>query len=161
MVKIAKIKKIITKLRRVIIKILKSSRKLKRIIRNFKIGSFSFRLEINALERMPYAYICFNAAKLAKKLGYDRISVIEYGVGEGSGLLSLEEYTVEIKKIFGVQIDIYGFDTGQGLPKPTNYRDLPYHWKEGFFSMNENDLLKKLKKTKLILGNIETRKLQF
>ena len=140
MVKINKIKKIITKIKRVIIKILKSSRKLKRIIRKFRIGSFSFRMEINALERMPYAYICFNAAKLAKKLGYDRISVIEYGVGEGAGLLSLEEYTVEIKKIFGVQIDIYGFDTGQGLPKPTDYRDLPYHWKEGFFSMSENDL---------------------
>ena len=65
-------------------------------------------MEANALRRMPYAYICFNAAKLAKKLGYDRISVIEYGVGGGAGLLSLEEYTDEIKKILGVQIDIYG-----------------------------------------------------
>ena len=77
-------------------------------------------------------------------------------MGEGSGLLSLEEYTEEIKKILGVQIDIYGFDTGQGLPKPIDYRDLPYHWKEGFFSMDKNDLVKKLKKAKLILGNIET-----
>jgi hypothetical protein len=92
-------------------------------------------MEINALKRIPYAYICFNAAKLAKKLGYKKISVIEYGVGEGSGLLSLEKYTEEIEKILGVQIDIYGFDTGQGLPKPVDYRDLPYHWKEGFFSM--------------------------
>ena len=148
-------KKIIKKFRRIIINILQSSRKLKRIIRNFEIGSFSFRMETNALKRMPYAYICFNAAKLAKKLGYDRISVIEYGVGGGAGLLSLEEYTEEIKKMLGVQIDIYGFDTGQGLPKPTDYRDLPYHWKEGFFSMDKNDLLKKLKKAKLILGNIE------
>ena len=148
-------KKLIKKFRRIIINILKSNRKLKRIIRNFNIGSFAFRMEINALKRMPYAYICFNAAKLAKKLGYKKISVIEYGVGEGSGLLSLEEYTEEIEKILGVQIDIYGFDTGHGLSKPVDYRDLPYHWKEGFFSMNKNDLLKKLKKTKLILGNIE------
>ena len=144
------------KIRRIIIKIFKSSRKLKRIVRNFKLGSFGFRMEIYALERVPYAYICYNAAKLAKKLGYERISVIEYGVGEGSGLLSLEEYTEEIKKILGVQIDIYGFDTGKGLPKPTDYRDIPYHWKEGFFSMDKNNLVKKLKKTKLILGDIET-----
>ena len=156
MLKIGKIKKLIIKLRRIIIKIFKSSRKLKRIVRNFKLGSFAFRMEINALERMPYAYICYNAAKLAKKLGYEKISVIEYGVGEGSGLLSLEEYTEEIEKIFGIQIDIYGFDTGQGLPKPIDYRDLPYHWKEGFFSMDKNNLPKKLKKTKLILGNIES-----
>ena len=148
-------KKLIKKFRRIIINILKSNRKFKRIIRNFNIGSFAFRMEINALKRMPYAYICFNAAKLAKKLGYKKISVIEYGAGEGSGLLSLEEYTEEIEKILGVQIDIYGFDTGQGLSKPVDYRDLPYHWKEGFFPMNKNDLLKKLKKAKLILGNIE------
>ena len=54
-----------------------------------------------------------------------------------------------------VKIDIYGFDLGSGLPKPKDYRDLPYHWKEGFFSMNKNDLIKKLKKTKLIIGNIQ------
>ena len=143
------------KIKRIIVKTLKSSRKLKRIIRNYKIGSFLFRMEIGALKRMPYAYICFNAAKLAKRLGYNRISVIEYGVGEGAGLLSLEEYSKEIEKIFGIQIDIYGFDSGKGLPEPTDYRDLPYHWKKGFFSMNKNDLANKLKKAKLIIGDIE------
>ena len=148
--------KLAIKFKRIIIKLFKSSKKLRKLVRNFKVGSFAFRMEINALERVPYAYICYNAAKLAKKLGYKRISVIEYGVGQGAGLLSLEEYTEEIKKILGVEIDIYGFDTGQGLPKPKDYRDLPYHWKEGFFSMDKNDLIKNLKKTKLILGDIES-----
>ena len=145
----------IKKIRRAIINIVKTNRKLKRIIRNFNIGNFSFQMETNSLRRMPYAYICFHAAMLAKKLGYKRISVIEYGVAEGAGLLSLEKYTEEITKITGVDIDIYGFDTGIGLPKPKDYRDLPYQWKEGFFSMDKNELLKKLKKSKLILGNIE------
>ena len=94
-------------------------------------------METNSLKRMSYAYICFHAAVLAKKLGYERISVIEYGVGQGAGLLSLEEYTEEITKITGVNIDIYGFDTGEGLPKPKDYRDLPYQWKEGFFLMDK------------------------
>ena len=145
----------IKKIRRAIINIVKTNRKLKRIIRNFKIGNFKFQMEANSLKRMPYAYICFHAAVLAKKLGYERISVIEFGVGQGAGLLSLEEYTEEITKITGVNFDIYGFDTGEGLPKPNDYRDLPYQWKEGFFSMNKNELLKKLKKSKLILGNID------
>ena len=148
-------KKFLKKLRRIIINTAKSNRKVKRTIKNFSIGNFLFRMESNALKRMPYAYICYHAARLAKKLGYDRISVIEYGVGNGAGLISLEEYTEEITKIFGVQFDIYGFDTGHGLPKPKDYRDLPYQWKEGFFSMNKDDLIKKLRKSKLILGNIE------
>ena len=95
-------------------------------------------------------------------MGYKKISIIEYGVGEGSGLMSLEKYADEIQKIFGIDLEIYGFDSGKGLPKPVDYRDLPYHWKEGFFSMNEKDLQQKLKKTKLILGDIkETSKTFF
>ena len=41
--------------------------------------------------------------------------------------------------------DIYGFDLGTGLPKPKDYRALPYHWREGFFSMDEQNLRSKLK----------------
>ena len=42
-----------------------------------KIGSFAFRMKINALERMYYAYICYNAALHAKKLNYLPIPVDE------------------------------------------------------------------------------------
>ena len=120
-----------------------------------KLDSFDIRMEKHSLERMEYAYICFNAAKLAKKLGHNRISVIEYGVAGGRGLLILEEYVSEIKKLLGVEIDIYGFDSGKGLPKPVDYRDLPYHWKEGFFNMDENLLRSKLKFANLVIGDIE------
>lgn len=133
----------------------KFKKRLKRLLDKKKIGSFKFRMNINALERMHYAYICYNAAKLARQLGYDRISVIEYGVARGRGLLILEEYAVEIKKLLNIQIDIYGFDSGKGLPKPKDYRDLPYHWKEGFFAMDEQSLRSKLKQTNLIIGDIE------
>ena len=85
----------------------KIKKRLKRLIDKKKIGSFEFRMKINALERMHYAYICYNAAKLAKKLNYDRISVIEYGVAGGRGLLILEEYAEEIKKLLNINIDVY------------------------------------------------------
>ena len=133
----------------------KLKKRLKRLIDKKRIGSFEFRMKINALERMYYAYICFNAAKLAKQLGHNRTSVIEYGVAGGRGLIILEEYADEIKKILGIQIDVYGFDLGSGLPKPKDFRDLPYHWKEGFFLMDEDKLRSKLKHAKLVIGNIE------
>ena len=142
-------------------KFIKNIKALRPIIRKLKVGSFEFRLSINALKRMQYAYICFHAAKLGKKLGYERISVIEYGVAGGQGLLILEEHILEIEKFFNIQIDIYGFDTGEGLPEPIDYRDLPYHWKKGFYSMNQENLRDKLKKSKLIIGNIEDTSLNF
>ena len=53
----------------------------------------------------------------------------------GRGILYLEYHAKEIEKIYNIKIDIYGFDTGYGLPEPKGYRDLPYIWKKGFFEM--------------------------
>ena len=92
---------------------------------------------------------------LAKKLGLDRISVLEFGVAGGRGLLNLEYHAREIARELEIEIDIYGFDTGRGLPRPLDYRDLPYHWKEGFFAMNVEELQTRLTKAKLVLGEIE------
>ncbi len=142
-------------LKKVLFKLIKSSKKIKHLIEKYNIGTFKFRMNLGALRRNHYAYICYNAALLGKKLGYKKISVIEYGVAKGSGLLSLEKYSLEIEKMLDIEIDVYGFDTGEGLPKPIDYRDLQYHWKAGFFSMNKEELKNKLKKAKLIIGDIE------
>jgi len=136
-------------------KFIKNIKALKPIIRKLKIGNFEFRLNMHALKRMQYAYICFQAAKLGKKLGYERISVVEYGVAGGQGLLILEEHINEIENYLNIKIDIYGFDTGEGLPEPIDYRDLPYHWKKGFYGMEKDNLKNKLKKAKLVIGNID------
>ena len=128
--------------------------RIRRLIDKKKIGSFEFRYAINSLERMHYAYITLNAARLAKRLDIKSTSVIEYGVAGGRGLLLLEYYADEIKKLFDIEIEIYGFDMGSGLPDPEGYKDLPYHWKKGFFKMDEENLKKKIKKSKLVLGNI-------
>jgi hypothetical protein len=55
---------------------------------------------------------------LGKTLGHERISVIEYGVAGGNGLRMLEEHAKKIESILGVKIEVYGFDTGKGLPQP-------------------------------------------
>jgi hypothetical protein len=79
---------------------------------------------------------------------------LEFGVAGGRGLLSLEYHAREIARELEIDIDIYGFDTGKGLPTPLDYRDLPYHWQAGFYAMNQETLDSKLTKAKLVLGDI-------
>lgn len=125
------------------------------LIKNSKFGSYRFRQSVGAVERPHYAYLLSNAARLARRLGHTKFSVIEYGVAGGRGLLALERHAREIERLYSVDIEIYGFDTGKGLPNPKDYRDLPYHWKEGFFAMEQPALKEKLTKAKLVLGDIE------
>lgn len=127
----------------------------RRMIRRLGLGTFGFRLRIGALERPHYAYILLNAARLAKRLNQHRISAIEFGVAGGNGLVILENYAEQIEASEGVRVEIFGFDTGTGLPPPESYRDLPYHWKAGFFAMDQKALLARLKKSKIVFGRVE------
>lgn len=130
-------------------------RKLIRIgIRELGIGSYSFRYNIGAVKRPHYAYMVYQAAQLAARLGEPRVSILEFGVAGGAGLLALEYHAEQVEKIFPVKIEIYGFDTGEGLPPPEDYRDLPYHWKSSFFKMDVPELRKRLKRSILVLGNV-------
>ena len=125
-----------------------------RFVQKFNLGSYSYRLENGVVERPHYGYCVWQGALLAKKLGYGRISVLEFGVAGGRGLMNLEYHAEEVSRALAIEIDIYGFDTGQGLPAPVDYRDLPYHWKEGFFSMDAEKLRGRLKRAKLVVGDI-------
>jgi hypothetical protein len=106
-------------------------------------------------ERPNYAWGVTHAAALAQALKIGHISVIELGVAGGNGLIALEEIAQRASELSGVDISIYGFDTGIGLPKPTDYRDLPNHFCEGSFPMDTEKLRRRLAKAKLILGLVE------
>jgi hypothetical protein len=129
--------------------------KIRNMMVKRRLGDYRFRLSIGAVERPNYAHLVYHAAQLAARLGYPRISVLEYGVAGGNGLLALEYHAAEVEKLVPVEIEIYGFDTGKGLPSPKDYRDLPYHWREGFFHMEEDKLRQRLTRSKLVLGDIE------
>jgi hypothetical protein len=103
----------------------------------------------------PYTWGVLQGAALAKVLGHRRISVVEFGVAGGSGLLSLERVAELVEQNVGVGIEVYGFDAGKGLPKPKDYRDVPYMWEEGDFSMDEGQLRARLKRAQLTLGLVE------
>jgi len=105
--------------------------------------------------RPNYAWGVLQGAYMAKAIGITRISVIECGVAGGNGLISLENISDKVQEIFDLGIDVYGFDTGTGLPKPVDYRDLPNLWSEAAFPMDVEKLKSRLKKDRLILGNVE------
>jgi hypothetical protein len=105
--------------------------------------------------RPSYAYGVFQAADLAKRLKIPAISVFEFGVAGGRGLVALEKISEVIGKHFGIQIQAYGFDTGAGMPEAMDYRDLPFIWEKGFYKMDVELLRSRLKSAKLILGNLK------
>lgn len=102
-----------------------------------------------------YAWGVLQGATLAKILGHRRMSVFEFGVAGGTGLVSLERVADLVEQKTSLGIDVYGFDTGRGLPKPQDHRDVPYMWEEGDFAMNENELRARLKRAQLNLGLVE------
>jgi pimeloyl-ACP methyl ester carboxylesterase len=123
-------------------------------IKDREIGDYQWRVGLGAVERPAYGWCVLAAAQLAKRLGLTRVSVVEFGVAGGNGLLALENHAEQVRRALGVDVEVYGFDTGQGLPRPTDYRDLPYHWKEGFFRMDPEALQARLRSAHLVLGEI-------
>jgi hypothetical protein len=104
--------------------------------------------------RAHFAWGVLSAAHLAKALKVPRISAIEFGVAGGNGLLALESLAQQVAALYAIDIDVYGFDTGIGLPKPTDYRDLPNLYRESGFGMDVAKLRARLTRARLILGQV-------
>ena len=97
------------------------------------------------------------AAEQAKREGIDQISVVEFGVATGAGLLALERIAAAVEETSGVRISVYGFDAGpSGLPELIgDYRDCPDIWRAGDFPMDVGGLEAKLSpRTRLVIGDI-------
>lgn len=117
---------------------------------------FTFKLDYELLKRPGYGYGVYHAALEARALGIPRITAIEFGVAGGYGLIALEEVAADVEAITGVGVDVFGFDLASGMPEPSDYKDMPYIWQKGFFSMDVEKLKSRLKKAELILGNVAT-----
>ncbi len=108
-------------------------------------------------QRPAYLLGVLTAAKQALKQNVPEISVLEFGVAGGSGLLALQDEARAVEDATGVRIRVYGFDMGDGLPPLIgDHRDHPDEWQEGDYPMDEQSLRRKLQpRTTLILGNVE------
>jgi hypothetical protein len=103
--------------------------------------------------RPQYVWGVLQGAALSKVLGIGHISVIEFGVAGGGGLISMERTAELTEELVGIKIDVYGFDTGSGNPKVMDYRDIPFRWSEGCWPMDKQKLEKQLHRAKLVIGN--------
>jgi hypothetical protein len=120
----------------------------------FPIGSVDDKVTYGIYPYPHYAYGVYWSAQLAARLGIPRITVIEFGVAGGRGLVALEAACTEIGAALGVATDVVGFDAGSGMPPPADYRDLPHIWGQGFYKMDEAKLRAKLRTAQLILGDV-------
>ena len=131
-----------------------------RLFSRIAVKYLPFSLRTKALwdvvARPQYLIGILRAADQAKADGVTEISVIEFGVAGGIGLLEMQKYAEMVEIETGVTIWVYGFDTGKGLPEFSgDYRDHPEIWAPGDYPMNEEVLRKKLTlRTELVLGNV-------
>jgi hypothetical protein len=112
-----------------------------------------FRLKYKTF-RPHYETILLESCLEAKKLGYNEVSVLELGVAGGNGIIALEKYKKKIQNFLNIKINIYGFDSGEGLPKTNYIEDVPYVWKAGDFKVDKNILNSKIT-SKIFIGDIK------
>jgi hypothetical protein len=108
--------------------------------------------------RPHFAYGLLKAADVAQYFGHQRVTVCEFGVATGAGLLSMCRLAQRIGPAVGVQFDVFGFDSGTGLPRVTGHKDHAEMWQEGDYPMvNQEQLRQQLDgQAQLVLGDIAT-----
>src|SRR5207249_780992 len=99
-------------------------------------------------DRADYVWGALQGVNLAKVLGFKRVSVIEFGVAGGNSLVALERAAEHLEKIFGIEIEVHGFDAVGGMPDTRDPRDAPNLWEPGFYPMDREKLERRLTRAK-------------
>src|SRR5690348_9762896 len=86
-------------------------------------GSYRTKIDFDLIPRQHYAYGVLRAAELAAKSGLKAVTIVEFGVAEGTGLMNLCRISRKVSAITGIEFEIVGFDSGVGMPPPQDYRD--------------------------------------
>ncbi|MET8289498.1 hypothetical protein ABZV80_30305 [Streptomyces sp. NPDC005132] len=113
------------------------------------------RYTFGLVDRPMYAYGVRKAVELAASVGSSGVSLVEFGVGAGGGLTTLNRHARYYAHSSGLRVHVFGFDSGSGLPQSTDFRDLPYMWSQGQYPMQREELLARLDgSAELILGDV-------
>jgi hypothetical protein len=129
----------------------------------FLFGNFRSKVKYDLVPREAYAYGILSAADYAKENNIKKITIIEFGVAAGNGLLNMCYIADKVNKLTGVEFQILGFDTGAGMPPPVDYKDHPEKYFTGDFPpIDSQKLVNSLpSNAKLILGNISDSIIDF
>lgn len=103
-------------------------------------GSYSSKIKWDLVVRQPYAYGVLSAAERAKQFGFSSVTLVEFGVASGAGLMNMASIARAVSAETGVDIILHGFDSGSGMPPATDYRDHPELYQEGDFPMDADGL---------------------
>lgn len=119
------------------------------------LGSYRMKVCFDLVVRRYYAYPILHAAEWWVARGFPRMTVIEFGVASGAGLINMSNLAQKTEKVTGMKIDVIGFDSGTGMPAPVDYRDHPDLYVRGDFPMDVASLRRLLPaRSKLILGEV-------
>jgi hypothetical protein len=104
--------------------------------------------------RAQYLWPLLHAAHAARALNLRRITALEFGVAGGNGLLALERAAAAATELSGTEVEIFGFDTGSGMPAPADPRDAPWLIEPSYFKMDEAALRARLQSSQLVIGPV-------
>ena len=120
-------------------------------------GGLRSRINFDLVLRHHSAYAILRCADIARELGLREVTLIEFGVAAGAGLLNMCEIGRKVTRSTGIEFRIVGFDTGKGMPPPQSYRDHPELYQEGDYPMDQEALRRALPaNAELILGDIDS-----
>ena len=124
----------------------------------FIFGTLKQKIFCNIFRLPHYAYCVYIAALRAKQLNLKNVSVIEFGVANGRGLIAMGKYANFISKKLKININVYGFDSGSGMPENLNFKDHPELYVQGDFPMQDKNKLISIlpENTQLILTDLNT-----
>ena len=120
-------------------------------------GKYKWKIDHDLIIRQQFAFCLWDAARLAQWNGLKSFTAIEFGVGNGEGLLNMARIANKITELTEIRINIVGFDLTTGLPLARDYRDMPEIFTAGSFAnLQTEKLLRSFpQNTKLIVGEIE------
>jgi hypothetical protein len=120
-------------------------------------GNYKMRIACDLVVRQQYAFSLLKTAELAMVQGLKSVTVIEFGVAAGAGLVNICDISRNITKLTGVDFKIFGFDSGKGMPPPRDHRDHPEVFSAGSYPLIDRSALMRAlpHNAKLILGDIQ------
>ncbi|MGW1997227.1 hypothetical protein [Embleya sp. NPDC001921] len=127
---------------------------LNRVLRRLPGVGSATAYRFGLVERAHYAYGVRRATESAARLGHRGVTVVEFGVAGGNGLLALAEHARYYAAATGVAVRVVGFDGGAGMPPAKDPRDLPYLFGPGFYTMDHERLHRRLGETELVIGDL-------
>jgi len=86
-------------------------------------GTFSSKVAFDLVRPRKYAFATLEAARNARDLGKRKVTIIEFGVAAGGGLLGMCALARRVAEVTGVEIKVVGLDSGVGMPPPMDLRD--------------------------------------